>query len=391
MIVERDLTPCLRTAALQFPAVTLTGPRQSGKSTLCRAVFPDHAYANLESPDVREQAQEDPRRFLSRFPGGVVLDEVQRAPELPSYLQPMIDEDPRPGRWILTGSQNFALMESVSQSLAGRSAVLHLLPLGLAEARRFEDAPEALDEVLFRGGYPAIFDRKVPAPNWLSAYVGTYLERDVRSLARIGDLNTYQRFLQLSAGRTAGLVNYSRLASDCGVSQPTAKAWLSILEASFLVYRLPAWSGGIRKRLVRMPKLHFLDSGLACWLLGLRAVEHLASHPLRGVLFESWVVSEVMKARANRGEAGGMFFYRDQHGAEADLVLETPTGFVVVEVKAGETVTRGLIAPLTRVTKVLSALRPTRAVVVYGGSEVQERGETLVLPWDRLELLDDLT
>jgi len=380
-MIERDLTPRLRAAAKAFPAVTLTGPRQSGKSTLCRALFPDHSYANLEAPDVRDFAATDPRAFLAQFPDGAVLDEVQRTPDLASYLQPLIDADPRPGKWILTGSQNFALLESVSQSLAGRSAVLHLLPLSFAEIVRFDNAPRSLEEVLFTGGYPRIYDQAIPPSDWLSSYVATYIERDVRSISNVGDLVTFQRFVELCAGRTSQLVNYLSLAADCGISQPTAKAWLSILEASFILFRLPAWSGNLRKRLVKMPKMHFHDTGLVCWLLGIRKPEQLRTHPLRGAVFETWVVSEIARHRMNAGERGGLSFYRDQHGVEADLLVETAEGMRIVEAKAGQTVTADMFAPARRIAEALGNVASLQPTVIYGGDTAQDRSEARVTPW----------
>ena len=281
-MIERDLADKVKTAAASFPAVTLTGPRQSGKSTLCRAVFPDLAHINLEEPDVRSFALRDPRGFLAQYPHGAIIDEVQRCPQLPSYLQVIIDDDPSPGRWILTGSQNLALLESVSQSLAGRTAVLHLLPLARDEVRRFDTYPSDLDEAMLAGGYPRIFDRGLSPAEWLGAYVGTYIERDVRTITTVGDLVTFQRFVELCAGRTGQLLNVSALAADAGVAQPTAKAWLSVLETSFITFRLPALYANIRKRLVKMPKLHFYDTGLVCWLLGIRNTDQLRAHPLRG-------------------------------------------------------------------------------------------------------------
>jgi predicted AAA+ superfamily ATPase len=360
--------------------VTLTGPRQSGKSTLCRACFPNLGYANLEAPDVREFAKSDPRGFLRQFSRGAVLDEVQRAPELASYLQVIVDEDPTPGRWVLTGSQNFALIESVSQSLAGRSAVLHLLPLTHNEVRRFGARPTTLDDALVTGGYPRIYDGGIPASEWLSAYVATYVERDVRTIANVGDLALFQRFLGLCAGRTGQLLNFSSLASDCGVSQPTARAWLSILEASFILFRVMPWSGNIGKRLTKMPKLHFYDTGLACWLLGIRSAEQLATHPLRGAIFETWVVSEVVKHRANAGERAGVWFYREQRGAEADLLVEHAGGFTVVEVKAGQTIGGDSLARARAIGAGLDGVR-SRAMVVYGGDAAQERSDGSIVPW----------
>jgi predicted AAA+ superfamily ATPase len=312
---------------------------------------------------------------------------VQRAPELVSYLQPLIDEDPTPGRWVLTGSQNLMLLESVSQSLAGRTALLHLLPLTFVEISRFGSHPTTLERVLFTGGYPRIYDRGIPASDWLSAYVGTYLERDVRSVANVGDLVAFQRFVELCAGRTGQLLNYSSLASDCGISQPTAKAWLSILETSFIVFRLPGWSGNLRKRLVKMPKLHFYDTGLACWLLGVRSPDQLARHPLRGAIFESWVVSEVVKHRANAAERSPVYFYRDQNGVEADLLIESAGGFTIVEAKSGQTVTSDMLAAPARVGETLSKLGSVRALVAYGGSLRQDRTGVTVLPWNELGTL----
>jgi len=384
-MIDRDLTPLIRKAARQFPAVTLTGPRQSGKSTLCRALFPKAPYANLEAPDTRAFATEDPRAFLAQYPKGAIIDEVQRAPQLPSYLQGIIDADPKPGRWILTGSQNLALVESVSQSLAGRSAVLHLLPLARSEVVRFKKHPKSLNEALLAGGYPRIFDQRLDPSDWLRAYVSTYIERDVRTISNIGDLTTFQRFVELCAGRTGQLLNYSALASDAGVSQPTAKAWLSVLETSFIAFRLPAFHSNLRKRLVKMSKLHFYDTGLVCWLLGIRTLDQLRSHPLRGSIFESWVVSEVIKHRANAGETTGVSFYRDRDGVESDLIVERANRLTIVEAKAAMTASASLFDSARRVRDLLAGpKRDAEALVVYAGDEGQSRTDAQLIPWHAL-------
>ena len=312
-MIARDVEPRLKMLAKQFPAIVLTGPRQSGKSTVCQKVFATLPYATLESPDVQAFALEDPRGFLKQFPKGAILDEIQNCPKLSSYLQELIDKDPVPGRWILTGSHNLSVMES-GQSLAGRAAVPHLLPLSRNEVTTFENHPETLNETLLTGGYPRILDRQLRPSDWLSSYVATYLERDVRSLSNIGDLVTFQRFAQLCAGRISQLLNLSGLAGDCGVSSPTAKSWASVLEASFIAFRLPSYHGNVSKRLIKMPKLHFYDTGLACWLMGIRDAAQLDIHPLRGAIFEGWVVSEIVKQRFNRGEANGVYFFRDKSG-----------------------------------------------------------------------------
>lgn len=384
MSIERNLAPRLERLAGQYPAITLTGPRQSGKSTLCRMVFPQHGYANLEMPDTRSFAREDPRGFLGQFRGGAILDEIQRAAELISYLQGIMDEDPVPGRWVLTGSQNFALLESVNQSLAGRTAILHLLPLVRNEVLRFQEYPKTLDEAILYGGYPRILDQRLDPGEWLGYYIGTYIERDVRTITNVGDLSTFQRFVELCAGRTAGLLNFSRLSGDCGISQPTAKAWFSILEASYIAFRLPAWGSNLRKRLVKMPKLHFYDTGLACRLLGIRTVEHLHSHPLRGALFETWVVSEILKHRMNAGLSRGLYHYRDKNGLEGDLVIEDADRLCLVEAKASQTPNSSLLDGVRPVRKVLETIAPCQGVVAYGGLTRQERSEALLLPWEQL-------
>ena len=384
MAVFRDLAPRLEQAAQNAPAITLTGPRQSGKTTLSQAVFPEHPYVSLEAPDVRSFAIDDPRGFLAQFPRGAIIDEVQRAPDVPSYLQGLIDADPAPGQWILTGSQNFSLAESVNQSLAGRTAVHQLLPLSRGEAIRFPRYPLDLEEVLLTGGYPRIFDRGLDPSDWIGSYIATYIERDVRTLRNVGDLSDFGRFVQLCAGRTAQLANLSSLADDCGVSQPTAKAWLSILEASFVVFLLPPFHTNLRKRLVKMPKLHFYDTALACHLLGIRTPEQLVSHPLRGPIFETWVVSEILKQRTHQGRSGNLWFYRDRSGTEIDLVIEHPERLTLVEAKSAATPSSSFLNTARKVAGHLQDQSPCDLFAVYGGDQPQSRAQGKLVPWAQL-------
>ena len=383
MAIPRDLAPRLLEAAQTSPSITLTGPRQSGKTTLAQSVFPGHNYVSLEAPDTRTFATEDPRGFLAQFPDGAIIDEVQRVPDLPAYLQGIIDADPRPGRWILTGSQNLALVQSVSQSLAGRTAVHHLLPLARREVVRFAQHPETLEAAMLAGGYPRIFDRSLDPSEWLRSYVATYVERDVRTISQVGDLAIFQRFVELCAGRTGQLVNFLSLASDCGVTQPTAKAWLGILEASYIVFRLPPYHRNLGKRLVKTPKLHFYDTGLACWLIGIRTPRQLLTHPLRGAIFETWVISEIVKHRLNRGETRGLYFYRNRDGAEVDLVVEHPSRLTLVEAKSSQTPASSLFGGALRVQRHLAAASlPSDIAVAYGGGEAQNRTAGRLIPWN---------
>jgi len=380
-MIQRDLKARLLQLSQSMPVVTVTGPRQSGKTTLCRACFPELPYTNLELIDARLLAAEDPRKFLARFPNGAIIDEVQNCPDLLSYLQAAVDEDPRPGQWILTGSQNLLLLESVSQSLAGRAAVLNLLPLSYNEVARFEHYPADLNTTLLTGSYPRILERQIPPADFLESYISTYVERDVRRISQVMDLVSFQKFLALCAGRTGQLLNMSSLGSDCGVSQPTIKAWLSILETGFLVFRLPAWHGNINKRLTKSAKLHFWDSGLVCRLLGIHNEQQLELHPLRGAIFESWVVAEIAKYRIHHGVSRGLFHFRDLHGNEVDLVQETAAGLSLIEIKAGTTVNRQMSAGFDRVGSLLAKVKILGKTLVYGGSERVELRGVELRPW----------
>jgi len=381
----RRLAPQLLDRASHYPVVTLTGPRQSGKTTLCRALFPELPYRSLEALDHRRFAQEDPRGFLKEVAEGAILDEIQRVPELVSYLQEEVDRDPRPGRFILTGSENLAVSATVSQSLAGRTAMLTLLPLSLDERQAFPAAPTDLWSCLLAGGYPRIPDQGIEPQVWLGDYTRTYVERDVRQLLQISNLRTFATFLALVAGRTGQELNASSLSGDAGVSVNTIRAWLSVLEASYLISLLPTWHPNHRKQHIKSPKLHFLDSGLACYLLGIQTAGQLASHPLRGALFESWVVSEVMKARLHQGLPPRMFHYREAKGPEVDLLVQAETGWVLVEAKSGTTVDSSFFRSMEALAGQFQDGSPVERRLLYGGEEAYARQGVSVIGWSRIQ------
>lgn len=369
--LPRAMAATLRERLRQYPVVTVTGPRQAGKTTLCRQVCADKPYANLERPDIRRRAQSDPAGFLAQFPQGAVLDEVQRVPELLSWLQADVDERKQPGRWLLTGSHHFDLMRSITQSLAGRTALLHLWPLSLAELRGAGIVPPevSIDTLLLRGGYPRIHSEGLDPSTVLADYFATYVERDLRTLIELRQLEHFRRFVRLCAGRIGQLLNLSSLAADTGISSPTAQAWMTLLEASYIVHRLPPWHANLGKRLVKQHKLYFCDVGLAAWLVGLHKERELDSHYLRGALFENLIVNEFAKHALNQGFAPDLHFFRDSNGQEVDLLVPygVPAGRLgLVEIKSGMTMHHEWLQRLNRVATLLGAC-VARRMLVHGG------------------------
>ena len=378
-MIERQITPRLVSLFGQYPFVTVTGPRQSGKTTLCRAAFPGLAYVSLEAPDQREFAESDPRGFLSQFNNGAILDEIQHVPELLSYLQVLADDSGRNSQFVLTGSEQFRLSEAISQSLAGRTALLRLLPFSMAERQR-TGASSEIDDVLFSGFYPRILDQSLNPRQALGDYFETYVERDVRRLGGIRDLSGFRRFVRLCAGRVGQLVNLSSLGADAGVSHTTAREWLSVLETSYIILRLQPFYSNLRKRLIKSPKLYFYDVGLASYLIGIESSHQVTTHPLRGHLFENAVVAEALKYRFNRGMNPNLSFYRDSSGLECDLLYETGDGMVAIEVKSGATVISDYFRTLNRVAEIVP--RISSKAVVYGGTARQSRSDCEVVPLD---------
>lgn len=384
-MIERNIRPVLDRLAQQYPVLTITGPRQSGKTTLAKASFPDKPYASLEDPDVRRFATEDPRGFLAAYPQGAILDEIQHAAHLPPYLQTMVDADPSPGRFVLTGSQQFALMKQVSQSLAGRTALLRLLPLTLAEVCRLrpDHTRAPLPQVLLDGFYPRIHDRRLDPGQTLADYFATYVERDLRQLAAVHDLQRFERFVRLCAGRTGQVLNLSSLGNDAGVSHATASAWIDLLQTSYVVHLLPPWFSNTGKRLIKSPKLYFYDVGLACWLLGLRTPEQVARDPLWGSLFENFVIMEALKDRLNAGDSAPLYYYRDSEGNEVDLLMPVGPRMHAIEIKAGATVNPDYFRGL----KTFAKHHPQSCAggaVVFGGEQGQPRSDWPVHTWRTL-------
>jgi hypothetical protein len=381
-MIPRQAETELQILATQFKAVAIVGPRQSGKTTLVRKIFSDKPYANLENPDLRRFAMEDPRGFLSGYPQGAVLDEIQRAPDLFSYLQQILDDAGTNGLFILTGSNNFLLQESISQSLAGRVGYLFLLPLSIKEVN---DKESNINQMLYKGWYPALHQGGVTPSKYYANYIRTYLERDVRLLKNITDLYTFERFLRLCAGRVGQLLNMSSLAMEAGVDVKTIGSWIGVLEASFIVFRLQPYHQNYNKRIVKMPKIYFYDTGLAVALLGIENAEQLALHPFRGNLFENMIVVEFLKDRYNQGKENNLFFWRDHVGNEIDLLLEEGNDRFPVEIKSGQTVSEDFFKGINFWNKITGT---KGGFIVYGGDLIQKRSNGItVVPFKELDVI----
>lgn len=382
MLIRRDLEASLLEAAKEFSVVAILGPRQSGKSTLTQMAFPDHRYVTLEDLEQRARAQADPKKFLTELPTktGIIIDEIQHVPELLSYIQVIVDKEKKRGYFILTGSHNILLHERIAQSLAGRIALLTLLPLSLSELHTAGLLPQRLETATLHGSYPQIYAEKVASSRLYKNYIKTYVERDVRLIQNISNLLTFTRFIKLCAGRIGQILNTSSLANDCGISQSTAKAWLSLLEASYIIFLLHPYYNNFGKRIIKSPKLYFVDTGLACFLLNIKSEEELTTHYLQGNIVESYVVSDFLKQYYNLDQTPALYFWRDKTGHELDCIFDTIPSPTPLEIKSGKTIFTDYFKTIKMWQKVTGNSNPN-AYLVYGGSENQSWPDGTVLSW----------
>jgi predicted AAA+ superfamily ATPase len=382
-MIKRTAEAKLIKLAKTFRSVAVVGPRQSGKTTLCRAVFPQKPYVSLENPDTLEFAVTDPRGFLSQYKKGAILDEIQRAPHLFSYLQQVLDETKKKGLFILTGSNNFLLQKNITQTLSGRIAYLQLLPLSLQELKESKKIKPDYNWHILSGGYPEVIAKKINPSDWYASYISTYVERDVRQLKNVSNLSLFTKLLRLCAGRAGQILNLTSLANDCGIDQKTVAAWLSVLQSSYIIYLLKPYHSNFNKRVIKTPKLYFYDTGVACSLLGIGNAKQIAHHAAKGPLFENLIVSELLKERFNVGASDNLYYWRDKTGNEVDVLIDAAGKLTAVELKAGETISSDFFKGLNY----FSSLHKKRIqqLLIYGGKQEQKRSSgTIVKPWDKL-------
>lgn len=379
-MIARELASVILSMKDKLPVIVITGPQQSGKTTLAKALFPDYDYVNLEFPDIRAQVIDDPRLFLASHENGMIIDEVQRVPELFSYIQGIVDETGKNGRFILTGSQNFLLLERISQTLAGRAAIFHLLPFSITEIGSGFPIDDNFNQYAFTGTYPRIYDQQLQPNDWYPWYIASYVERDVRQIENVQDLNKFQTFLKLCAGRVGQLFNASAIGNELGVNYKTVQSWLSVLEASFIVFLLPPSYKNFNKRLAKSSKIYFYDPGLICSLLGIRSVDELNFHYLRGEIFESLVISEIKKWLVNANRHDGLYFLRDSTGHEIDCIIESGPKMTAVEIKSSSTMNPDFFKGL-QYWQNLTGDESENSVLVYGGTASQRWSKGRVLGW----------
>lgn len=382
-MIPRTLQEKIFQVAQQMPIISLIGPRQSGKTTLAKHIFSSHTYVNLELPDNREFATIDPSGFFQHYSGNLILDEIQHVPILLSYIQGIVDERQQPGQFVLTGSQNLLLTEQITQSLAGRTILFTLLPLSLEELCAHTWIPDDYMPYLLKGGYPRIYAHDLLPVDWLNAYIQTYVERDVRKMINVKNLRQFQTFLRLCAGHIGQVINYTSLSNAVGVHNTTIKEWLSILEASYVLFLLKPYHNNLNKRLIKSPKLYFYDTGLACTLLGITSVSSLTLHPLRGALFENLMIGELLKYRLHRGLLPNVYFWRDNSGLEVDCIVEKEGALSLVEFKSTQTLTTFSSGNLKNLQKIMNNMRVVPHIV-YGGNKSFTQNQIQVLKWQQV-------
>lgn len=374
--IQRDIQPLIEQALQKYPIVALTGPRQSGKTTLCKILRPNYAYVNLEDLSMRGFALEDPKGFLETYKSGVIIDEIQYVPDLFSYLQVYTDERQQNGEYLITGSQNFLMMERISQSLAGRVALFNLLPLSITELRNSSLLPENWEEAIFHGGYPRKWIQKIESADFYENYLRTYVERDIRLIKNINNLDLFQKFIQLLAGRVGQQFNQLSLGNELGIDNKTVNAWMNLLEVSFIAFRLQPYYQNFGKRVVKTPKVYFYDTGLLAFLLGIRSANQIQLHFAKGALFENFAIVERTKYAWNFKSQEKFFYWRDVTGNELDLIIERGLNLIAVEIKAGKTINNDFFKGLQMFSKMA---RSAQTILIYGGNQSQERSETKVL------------
>jgi len=384
--IKRKIQNELLKASKEYPVLALLGPRQSGKTTTAKSVFPKHNYVLLEEPDILEFALTDQRAFLKQYSNdhGLIIDEAQHAPDLFSFIQGIVDEEQIPGKFILTGSQNFYLNQQISQTLAGRVSISTLLPLSLTEIKSSLELPDNYEQLLYEGQYPKVLAQKINSHRWYLNYIHTYIERDVRQIKNVTDLHLFQKFLGLCAGRIGQVTNWSELGKDCGISTKTVTSWISLLEASYLIFLLYPHHENFNKRLVKSPKLYFYDTGVACALLKIQSVEQLTTHYLKGAIFESFVLADMKKQAFNQGLDSHLYFWAVQSGYEVDCLLEKNNELIPIEIKSSQTIHADFFKGLIYWSK-LALKDPGNGYLIYGGKEVQKRSNGHVLGWDAID------
>jgi len=386
-MIQRIAGKKISELAAKFKAVAVTGARQTGKTTLVKQIFKDKPYVSLENPDNRSFALEDPRGFLANYPNGAILDEIQRTPALFSYLQEILDNTKQKGLFILTDSNNFLLQQSISQTLAGRIATIHLLPFSIEELKKGKVLPKNDDELMIKGFYPPVYDQEIDPQDWCPNYIRTYIEKDVRQIKNITDLIVFERFIKLLAGRSGQELNNSALAVETGVDVKTVQSWIGILESSFIVYLLKPHHKNFNKTIVKRPKLYFYDSALVCYLLGIRDNNHLQTHPLKGAIFEGMVITELLKNRTNAGLDINLFYWRDKTGHEVDLIIDNGKTLLPIEIKSGMTISKDYFKNIDYWTNLSGS---KKAFILYSGAQHQKRSDgTEIMNWRALNSLGE--